>query len=352
MGIAKKHARERMKPHSATRGPASYPDERFLRLIGDPWYAALVDIQDVITRSTVEIFSSAGLRNLHLPVTTHSISSPMGAGSDSLPVEVDLFDVRTYLADSMQFMLEYGCRFNAAGSYYMMPSFRGEAADHTHLCQFVHSEAEISGGLQDAMSLVESYLRGITQRILDELGNRIEGLLGGGMEHITDFLEAECIPQITMKEAIAVIGADNGDLLEWREPGFHVLTRAGEHALMDRLGGFCWVVEPDHLSVPFYQGYTGPGRRGALAADLLIGLGETVGLGERHVSADEVRFALDQHEVDPEPYSWYIRMREEFPMRTSGFGLGVERYICWILRHDDIRDCQLLERYNGTASIP
>ncbi|MBB2911300.1 asparaginyl-tRNA synthetase [Streptosporangium becharense] len=321
--------------------------DRFLQIIGDPWYALLTEVQDLVTQNTVEIFSAAGLRNLHLPITTHSISSPMGLGSDSLPVEIELFNVRTYLADSMQFMLEYGCRLNQAGAYYLMPSFRGEDADATHLCQFFHSEAEIPGGIDDVMALVERYLRTMTANIFKKLGGRIKG----GTKHITDFLESDHIPQITMDEAVELLGADDS-LVRWHESGFPVLTRAGEKELMGRLGGFCWVVKPDHLSVPFYQAFADADGKKALAADLLIGMGETVGSGERHTTAEDVRLALKRHGVDPAPYEWYIKMREQFPMRTSGFGLGVERYICWLLNHADIRDSQLLERYNGVVTIP
>jgi asparaginyl-tRNA synthetase len=335
-----------------TEAERQNPDDRFLRVLSDPWYATLVALQDVITRSTVELFSTAGLRNVHLPMTTHSISSPMGLGSDSLPVRVDLFGVPTYLPDSMQFMLEYGCRFNSAGAYYLMPSFRGEAADCTHLCQFFHSEAEIAGGLEDAIGLVESYLRGMTERALGELEREISEVLGGDITHITAFLDSDSVPRISMDEAIVQLEDADGPFLSKHEAGFQTLTRAGEAELMRLMGGFCWVVEPAHVSVPFYQAYSDSARTKALAADLLIGLGETVGLGERHPSAEDVRFALAQHEVDAAPYEWYIRMHEAFPLRTAGFGVGIERYICWLLRHADIRDCQLLERYNGTVRIP
>ncbi|GAA2552195.1 hypothetical protein GCM10010435_23080 [Winogradskya consettensis] len=46
---------------------------------------------------------------------------------------VDLFGQKTYVADSMQFMLEYACRFSDSGAWYLMPRFRGEDADETHL---------------------------------------------------------------------------------------------------------------------------------------------------------------------------------------------------------------------------
>ena len=95
---------------------------------------------------------------MHLPITTGSISSPMGLGSDSIPVKIQLGGRDTYLADSMQFALEYGCRFFENGVWYIMPSFRGESEDKRHLSQFYNSEAEICVKLEDDMKLVEEYL--------------------------------------------------------------------------------------------------------------------------------------------------------------------------------------------------
>jgi asparaginyl-tRNA synthetase len=39
-------------------------------------------------------------------------------------------------------------------------------------------------------------------------------------------------------------------------------------------------------------------------------------------------------------------------MPTAGFGLGVERYLAWVLRCDDIRDLQVMPRFNGHRSEP
>ena len=56
-------------------------------------------------------------------------------------------------------------------------------------------------------------------------------------------------------------------------------------------------------------------------ADLLLGNGEVLGLCERHVSSEEVRVALMQHEVPEEPYKWYLDIRDQKEMRmTDGHG--------------------------------
>jgi asparaginyl-tRNA synthetase len=134
--------------------------------------------------------------------------------------------------------------------------------------------------------------------------------------------------------------------------GILYLTRKGERALMERVGGVVWVTHPQHLAVPFYQAFSPDSERTAEAADLLLGIGEVVGCGQRHKTAEAVEHALRMHEIDREPYEWYIKMRQEHPLQTSGFGIGIERYLCWLLRHGDVRDLQLLPRLNGIQVIP
>jgi len=84
----------------------------YLEALKNPWYKQLVELENLINVETTNFYQQKGIINFHLPITTGSISSPMGNGSDSIPVKIKLEGVETYLADSMQFMLEYGCRIN------------------------------------------------------------------------------------------------------------------------------------------------------------------------------------------------------------------------------------------------
>ena len=128
------------------------------------------------------------------------------------------------------------------------------------------------------------------------------------------------------------------------------MTRAGERELMARCGEFLWLTHWDSLAVPFYQAIGDNGR--AINADLLFGPGEVVGAGQRHTDGQQVLAALAAHDVDPEPYRWYVSMKQAAPMTTAGFGLGVERFLMWLLCHDDIRDLQLWPRANGRRTEP
>lgn len=335
----------RLKPPGTWGNP-----DHFLIALTDPWYCALVKVQDTISVSTMQFFRDRGLTTLHLPITTNSISSPMGLGSDSKPLKVDILGVETFMADSMQFMLEYGLRMFPKGCYYLMPSFRGELADERHLCQFYHAEAEIRGTLQEIMQLAEEYLLQMTQDVFTHCGAEIERI-AGSVKHIEQMLAMRGgFPRITFREAIQILSTNPRYIAE-HPAGCHFLTQDGELELLRRTEGFVWVTHFDHLSVPFYQAF-GEDPTTANAADLLFGMGEIVGAGERHVSEDMVLKALSLHGVETEPYDWYCRLKRVQPEQTAGFGLGTERYVCWLFQHSDIRDCQLLPRFNGQINIP
>ena len=339
-------------PNAPVAPPRSWTDtsSHFLVAMQSPWYRLVFDLLDTINVATVNFMRQHGLKSALLPITTGSISSPMGLGSDSLPVQVELFGVPTYLADSMQFMLEYGCRFAGRGCYYLMPSFRGEASDERHLAQFFHSEAEIPGGLDDVIEFVEAYVRALATAVIDEHRERLEQAFA--IEHLERVATGHGgFPRLTLDEALAELANDT-DSVRYDQLDFRVLTPQGERLLMERHGGIVWVTHPDHLSVPFYQAYDPGNKKSALCADLLMGIGETVGAGERHSTVDALMQALSHHRVDTEPYTWYCEMRRSRPLQTAGFGLGIERFLCWLLNHDDVRDFQLVPRVNSVSIIP
>lgn len=323
--------------------------DRYLRILTDPMYRTLVDLQDLVTTRTAAFWSERGVKSVHLPITTGTISSPMGLGSDSVPVSIELFGQPTYLADSMQFMLEYGCRLSPGGSWYLMPSFRGEDCDATHLNQFFHSEAEIPGGLDEVMAAVDDYVRDLAGTVVDRYSDEV-GMVAGSVDHLTELAKLKTVPRLTFEEAVTHLAGDPASVRQ--HDGWRSLTRYGEQRLLSEVSPVLWVTHYDHLSVPFYQAYGDDERRTARNADLLLGIGEVVGCGERHATGEQTRAALEHHRVPVSDYAWYVQMKERFPMRTAGFGLGVERWLMWVLNQTDIREMQLAPRLNGVTIAP
>jgi aspartyl/asparaginyl-tRNA synthetase len=264
-------------------------------------------------------------------------------------VPVAVSGVATYLADSMQFMLEYGCRLFDGGCHCIMPSFRADPPDASHLGQFIHAEAEIPGDLEVLIDYVTGYVRSLATAILDEHEDRLMELRGEGSQ-LHGAAEERAFARVTFDEAACLLDADPRYIATVN--GGRVLTRLGEQRLIKLLGPFVWVTHFDAVSVPFYHASSPEDPSVAVNADLLFGMGEIVGSGQRHRDGAEVRAGLTMRGVPSSEYDWYCRMKDRWPMLTSGFGLGVDRFLLWVLNHDDIRDLPLVSRVDETPAWP
>ena len=338
------------------------PSDHCSRVLREPWYSKVLAVQDTIFHTTTRYFKNGlGYKYGLLPVPTDAISSPMGLGSGSQPVPVPLLGQNTHLADSMQFALEYFLRIEKGlpGVYYVGCSFRGEDPDEMHLNQFYHVECELLGDFNEFISVAEQYLFSLVTILVEECSDSVQAL-AGGIAHLQAFLD-RCrsdngqLPRISLDQALELPGMDDST---WKyaipsqpEKG-RCITRAGEHQLIKHFGGAIWLTEMDHISVPFYQAFTDRTRTKAQCADLLLGNGEVLGLGERHLSSADVSEALKQHVVSAEPYKWYIQMKQIRETQTSGWGMGVERFMAWVFQHDDIRDLAIIPRMKGHEFAP
>lgn len=302
----------------------------------------LIKLHSELIKATFAFFAQNEMQYIPVPATTGSASSPMEPGSDSAPVEIRIENTITKLTDSAQFHLEYGCRAWKQGCFYYGHSFRDEEPDERHLAQFSHAEAEIIGTLDDVKKLVECYVKYVTKSIwvnaemfLKEVPNvksRIERLLES----------KHPFQSISFHEACRILEG-HSDVLKKCKKGGNRITPRGERILLKELGDFVWVECWDRMTVPFYQAYDRK-REVALNADLLFGIGEVVGAGQRHECAEDLSIALKEHDLSEKDYEWYIAMKKKFPMETSGFGMGVERYLMWLLGIKDIRSLEVFPR--------
>lgn len=336
----------------ATRPPASWrqPQNHLHHLLESPWYRLLLRVNTALHRATHKFFDGLDYSYLHVPVTTMSISSPMGLGSDSRPVRAVIEGRPVYLADSLQFLLELGCRVNDKPVYYISSSFRGEDVDKTHLSEFCHSEVEIDGDLDDIVRLGGRYLSHLCAALLERVPSELEAA-AGNLRHLNRVatLSGE-FPRIRFDEALLLL-TDVPAASKQAAPGVLALTRLGESELMNRLGAPLWVTHMPALACPFYQ-RPELNTESCLSADLLLGPGEILGAGERCRDYFELERSLQRHRVDGNSYAWYLEMKRATPRETSGFGLGMERFLMWALAADDIRDCTLWLRKCGEVIDP
>ena len=170
-------------------------------------------------------------------------------------------------------------------------------------------------------------------------------------------------PKITFDEAIDIlVKNDKRELVNFTSHG-NDISCEGEIELMKilKVTTPIWLTDFDRDRVPFYQKPNPKNPNKTINADLLFPPivensfgGEVVGSGQRQDNVNEIYESLKRQEnISPKPYEWYIDLRKQPNYKTtSGFGLGIERFIAWSLGKDNIRDVILYPRIKNIETRP
>ncbi len=344
--------------------PAYNPALHYIDIANTEYYRELLKFRSALKTMVNEFWQSRESIDIDLFMLTPSISSPMGPGSDSEGIQITFGGIDTYLVDSSQFGFEPIITNGIDLAHCWLPSMRGEDPDKTHLNQFYHCEAEIAGNLHDVKILVEDLIHHICKRLLKnpDMLNSLSRDIGITTKKLKAVTEGGKFETISFDDAVALLeNTGKKGLVNVTEDGRDI-SRNGELTLCNLLNSTkpFWVEKYDRNRVPFYQKPDPKNPNAVLNADLisppLSGLsygGEIAGCGQRQDNKGEIMESIRRQNLDITPYKWYADLRELPQYRmTSGFGLGVERLIAWILNIDDIKLVIPYPRLKGVKTLP
>ena len=345
--------------------PKLNPGKYYLNVAQDPYFKYLSMLRHHIHAISNVYFSDViTARHMDLVLMTSSVSSPSGPGSDSDPITLTFGGHNTYLTDSSQFGFEPVLVGGIPRAYCYLASMRGEDPDKRHLNQFYHCEYEAQGNFLEVQKVAEGYVRALAS-VICALPNLIS-IISRDTEKSLATAKAVVAKmefrQITLTEAERLLQERGyAECIKENEHGKDI-TNSGEIKLLEVLQSDTpvWLTELYRDRVPFYQKPLSSNPDLALTADLLSPQlidggfgGEMLGMGERQDSADEIYETLRRQGVDPDPYEWYIDIRRLPEYKTTaGFGLGIERFISWILGFDSIYKAILYPRMKGDKMNP
>ncbi|MEM1583372.1 MAG: asparagine--tRNA ligase [Nitrososphaerota archaeon] len=252
--------------------------------------------------------------------------------------KVDYFGKPAYLTQSVQFYQEAAI-YSLEKVYSLQPSFRAELSrTRRHLTEFWHLEVEMAyADLYDIMKVIEELVYAIVNGLNKESEREIRTL---GRELRPEMAEPP-YPRIRYSEALQILqskgvninwgddfGADEERILskEFSKPFF--VTHYPKEAK-----AFYHMPDPSNPSV-------------CLNADLLApgGYGEIVGGGQRIHDYNLLTERIRENNLNPEEYRWYLDLRKYGSVPHSGFGLGIERMLWWLLHLPHIRSACLFPR--------
>ena len=289
---------------------------------------AILRIRHTIVKAIRDFFDSRDFILTDSPIFT-----PSAAEGTSTLFEVGYFDDQAYLSQSGQLYLEPTAA--AFGKVYCFgPTFRAEKSKtRRHLTEFWMVEPEIAWAhLEDVMVLAEEFMQEIVRTVLEKNQAELEVL-----ERDQDKLKATLKPFIRMSynEAIEKLKALGSDI-EWGQDfggdDETMLTKEYDQPII--------VHRFPKVFKAFYMEPDPEDDRLVLGMDVLApeGYGEVIGGGERASSIDFLLEQIEKHELDPEPYQWYLDVRRYGSFPHAGFGMGLERAVAWICKLPHVRE--------------
>jgi len=290
---------------------------------------AIMRVRSEIESACRDFFHERGFILFDSPILTPSACE----GTTNL-FETDYFGERkAYLTQSGQLYGEAGAM--AFGKVYCFgPTFRAEKSKtRRHLTEFWMVEPEVAFyTLKEDMELAEDFVAYIVARVLDRRREELKVL-----ERDVSKLERVVapFPRITYDEAIERLSA-KGFAIKWGDD----LGADEETALSEEFDRPVMVHRYPTQCKAFYMKQDPERPEVALCVDMLApeGYGEIIGGGQREDDYDTLKSKIESHALPLEAFNWYLDLRRYGSVPHAGFGMGIERAVCWICGLHHVRE--------------
>ena len=305
--------------------------EEFRRNVRHLWLRSrrmntIMKVRGETLRFVHEFFRKRGFFEVSPPMF---ISSACEGGATLFGLKY--FDKDLYLTQSAQLHLEALIQ-SLEKVYCVAPSFRAEKSRTIrHLAEYWHVEAEEAfSTMDDLMCLEEDLVSHVCQNVAKQCGKELKAL-----EVDTGKLAKVKAPfnRIKYDEAIERLRKKSFKIKWGEDFGFD-----DEKALAEEFGPLFVYAYPKKIKAFYCKTYR-ENPEMVMSVDLIVpNVGELSTGGAREDDKKELLKRLEEFGLRQEDYEWYIDLRRYGTVPHTGFGLGVERLLAWMLDLENIID--------------
>lgn len=287
------------------------------------------------------------------------------------------FPSPAYLTVSSQLHLEAPTHA-LSRCYTLSPTFRAEpSATSRHLAEFYMLEAEVANteSLDQLMDTVENgikaSLRTLDGSLKSDRGRRMQA----DMAVVRDVLMADerersvsstptldrqqPFARITYTEAVSLLQQAHEKRPFQHTPtwGAGLQSEHEKYLAGEVFRGPVFVTNYPRALKPFYMRLNDDGvakqerdtpEPTVACFDLLVpDVGELVGGSLREERLEHLERAIASAGLQREAYEWYIDLRRYGSVKHGGWGMGWERFICWITGTPNVKDVVAFPRWKG-----